>query len=74
VIYRSDASGPGGGKSTLMEELKQDPAWEGRLLILPRPCLSRTAGGRVILHQERLLRLCSSCKLINPWTLMMFSS
>jgi predicted ATPase len=28
--------GPGGGKSTLMEELKQDPSWEGRLLILPQ--------------------------------------
>jgi len=28
--------GPGGGKSTLMEELKQDPAWEGRLLLLPQ--------------------------------------
>jgi len=28
--------GPGGGRSTLLEELKQDPAWEGRLLILPQ--------------------------------------
>ena len=28
--------GPGGGKLTLTEELKQDPAWEGRLLLLPQ--------------------------------------
>jgi hypothetical protein len=27
---------PGGGKSSLMEELKQDPAWDGRLLFLPQ--------------------------------------
>jgi hypothetical protein len=28
--------GPGGGKSTLIEELKKDPAWSGRLLTLPQ--------------------------------------
>jgi radical SAM protein with 4Fe4S-binding SPASM domain len=30
--------GPGGGKSTLIEELKQDPAWVGRLFTLTGCC------------------------------------
>ena len=29
------AGGPGGGKSTLIEDIRQDPTWAGRFVALP---------------------------------------
>ena len=46
--------GPGGGKTTLIEELSRDPAWAGRLLALPEAIFSL---GRVgISPRERLFQ------------------
>jgi hypothetical protein len=52
--------GPGGGKSTLMDELKRDPGWEGRLLILPEAVLvmhSMNLSPREKLFQRVLVNL-----------------
>jgi len=46
--------GPGGGKTTLLEELARDPAWAGRFLALPEAifCLGRVG----ISPRERLFQ------------------
>lgn len=46
--------GPGGGKTTLIEELAQDPAWRGRFLVLPEAIF---VAGRVgVSRRERLFQ------------------
>lgn len=46
--------GPGGGKTTLLQELRRDPAWSGQLIALPEAI--SLMGGLNISPRERLFQ------------------
>jgi len=48
--------GPGGGKSTLLEELQRDPTWTGRFVAMPETILIMVAVG-ISTHEQLFQRV-----------------
>jgi predicted ATPase len=62
-IYRVVLTGgPGGGKSTLIRELQRNPAWKGRLAVLPE-AISLMGGVGISPSEQRFQRVMVSLQM-----------